>query len=123
MPFHDVERTHIQVSQVMGDTDYGLVGTACSCTRRTDLRIAARVHQVLGDVRTVVNAGAEAGSYEPFDRHVLPVEPFSAMRAQRAARYAPELRRAEAGRYPAITTVSDTPGPGTEIQPVPIPID
>ncbi|MFJ8490036.1 class I SAM-dependent methyltransferase [Streptomyces sp. NPDC094038] len=177
------------MSQVMGDTDYGLVGTAYSHGRRTDPRIAALVHEALGNARTVVNVGAGAGSYEPLDRHVLPVEPSAAMRAQRPARlapaidgvaehlpfdddsvdaamamvtvhqwpdvvaglremrrvargpvvvltfdgdelsrlwlrdYAPELRGEEAARYPAIDTVTSTLGPGTQVRPVPIPID
>ena len=51
--------------------------------RRTDPRIAARVHRALGDARTVLNVGAGAGSYEPEDRYVLAVEPSPAMRAQR----------------------------------------
>ncbi|MFB6439865.1 class I SAM-dependent methyltransferase [Streptomyces sp. NPDC056411] len=177
------------MSQVMGDTDYGLVGESYSRVRRTDPRIAALVHDALGDARTVVNVGAGAGSYEPESRHVLPVEPSSAMRAQRPAHlapaihgvaealpfdddsvdaamamvtlhqwpdpvaglremrrvargpvvvltfdgdelgrlwlmdYVPELRRAEAGRYPAIKTITDALGPGTEVHSVPIPID
>ncbi|MGW7541602.1 class I SAM-dependent methyltransferase [Streptomyces sp. NPDC054770] len=79
------------MSQVMGDTDYGPVGTAYSRTRRTDPRIAALVHEALGDARTIVNVGAGAGSYEPLDRHVLPVEPSAAMRAQRPAHLAPAI--------------------------------
>ncbi|MFF7190982.1 class I SAM-dependent methyltransferase [Streptomyces sp. NPDC008222] len=177
------------MSQLMGDTDYGLVGTAYSRIRRTDPRIAALVHQALGEARTIVNVGAGAGSYEPLDRHVLPIEPSPAMRAQRPAHlapaidgvaqhlpfdddsvdaamamvtvhqwpdpvaglremrrvargpvivltfdgdelgrlwlmdYVPELRRAEAARYPAITTVTEALGPGARVHPVPIPID
>ncbi|MFD8810863.1 hypothetical protein ACFV23_05070 [Streptomyces sp. NPDC059627] len=79
------------MSQVMGDTDYGPVGTAYSRARRTDPRIAALVHEALGDARTIVNVGAGAGSYEPLDRHVLPVEPSAAMRAQRPAHLAPAI--------------------------------
>ena len=51
--------------------------------RRTDPRIAARVHAALGDARTVVNVGAGAGSYEPAGLSVTAVEPSAAMRAQR----------------------------------------
>ena len=174
---------------VTGDTDYGLVGTAYTRTRRTDPRIATLVHAALGDARTIVNVGAGAGSYEPLDRHVLPVEPSPAMRAQRPAHLAPaihgvaehlpfdddsvdaamamvtvhqwpdavaglremrrvargpvvvltfdgdeldrlwlmdhvpELRVAEAARYPAVDTITRTLGPGTRVQPVPIPVD
>lgn len=76
---------------VMGDTDYAPVGAGYSRVRRTDPRIAALVHAALGDARTVVNVGAGGGSYEPADRHVLPVEPSAAMRAQRPAHLAPAI--------------------------------
>ncbi|WP_405867793.1 class I SAM-dependent methyltransferase [Streptomyces sp. NBC_00005] len=177
------------MSHVMGDTDYDLVGTAYSRIRRTDPRIAALVHDALGVARTVVNVGAGAGSYEPLDRHVLPVEPSPAMRAQRPAHlapaidgvaqhlpfdddavdaamamvtlhqwpdpvaglremrrvargpvvvltfdgdeldrlwlmdYVPELRTAEAARFPAVATITDALGPGTRVHPVRVPID
>ena len=51
--------------------------------RRPDPRIAARIHEALGDARTVLNVGAGAGSYEPVDRDVTAVEPSETMRAQR----------------------------------------
>ncbi|MYS23352.1 Methyltransferase domain-containing protein [Streptomyces sp. DvalAA-14] len=76
----------------MGDTDYGSVGDGYARVRRTDPRIAALVHAALGDARTVVNVGAGAGSYEPADRHVLPVEPSSTMRALRPPHLAPAVR-------------------------------
>lgn len=66
-----------------GDYDYELHGAGYAQRRRTDPRIAARVHAALGDARTVLNVGAGAGSYEPADRCVLAVEPSAAMRAQR----------------------------------------
>jgi SAM-dependent methyltransferase len=66
-----------------GDADYGAVGTAYARYRRPDPRIAARVTQALGAARTVLNVGAGAGSYEPADRQVTPVEPSASMRAQR----------------------------------------
>jgi SAM-dependent methyltransferase len=53
--------------------------------RRTDPRIAAYVHEALGDAQTIVNVGAGAGSYEPLDRYVFALEPSAAMRAQRPA--------------------------------------
>ena len=59
--------------------------------RRTDPRIAARIHAALGDARTVVNVGAGTGSYEPDDRWVLAVEPSATMRAQRPAGAAPAI--------------------------------
>ena len=68
-----------------GDADYGAIGTAYARYRQPDPRIAARVTQALGPARTVLNVGAGAGSYEPVDRQVTPVEPSASMRAQRPA--------------------------------------
>jgi SAM-dependent methyltransferase len=59
--------------------------------RRTDQRIAARVHAALGDARTVINVGAGSGSYEPEGRYVLAVEPSAGMRAQRPSYLAPAI--------------------------------
>jgi SAM-dependent methyltransferase len=71
--------------QPAGDFDYERGGTGYAVRRRTDPRIAARVHAALGNARTVLNVGAGAGSYEPPDRVVTAVEPSAAMRAQRPA--------------------------------------
>jgi SAM-dependent methyltransferase len=68
-----------------GDADYGAIGTSYAHYRRPDPRIAARISQALGTARTVLNVGAGAGSYEPADRQVTPVEPSASMRAQRPA--------------------------------------
>jgi SAM-dependent methyltransferase len=68
-----------------GDADYGVIGTSYARYRRPDPRIAARISRALGAARTVLNAGAGAGSYEPADRRVTPVEPSASMRAQRPA--------------------------------------
>lgn len=51
--------------------------------RRTDPRIAAYVHNALGDSKTVLNVGAGGGSYEPEERYVISVEPSATQRAQR----------------------------------------
>jgi hypothetical protein len=68
-----------------GDFDYDAGGgIGYSERRRTDPRIAAFVHEALGDARTVLNVGAGAGSYEPEGRYVVAVEPSAAMRAQRS---------------------------------------
>ncbi|MDR3512653.1 MAG: methyltransferase domain-containing protein, partial [Caulobacteraceae bacterium] len=75
-----------------GDFDYDAHGQGYARRRRTDPRIAARVHAALGEARTVLNVGAGAGSYEPEDRHVIAVEPSAAMRAQRPGRLAPAVR-------------------------------
>ncbi len=79
------------MTALQGDADYHRIGEGYARVRRTDPRIAALVHAALGDARTVVNVGAGAGSYEPSDRHVLPVEPSPEMRAQRPAGLAPAI--------------------------------
>jgi SAM-dependent methyltransferase len=77
--------------------DYEQRGEGYARNRRTDPRIAQRIHAALGDARTVLNVGAGAGSYEPTDRWVLAVEPSATMRAQRPPGAAPALdARAEA---------------------------
>jgi SAM-dependent methyltransferase len=67
----------------MSDARYDEIGAGYSATRREDPRIAAQIHEALGDARTVVNVGAGSGSYEPRDREVTPVEPSEVMIAQR----------------------------------------
>ena len=62
---------------------YDAIGEGYARMRRPDPRIAARIHVALGDARTVVNVGAGTGSYEPFDRLVVAVEPSVVMAAQR----------------------------------------
>ncbi len=74
-----------------GDHDYGRTGAVYPRFRRPDERIAAAVHAALGDARTVLNVGAGAGSYEPTDRAVTPVEPSASMRAQRPPHLAPAI--------------------------------
>jgi SAM-dependent methyltransferase len=74
-----------------GDVDYARHGQGYARKRRTDPRIAAWVHRALGDARTVLNVGAEAGSYEPEDRHVIAIEPSETMRAQRPGHLAPAI--------------------------------
>lgn len=64
---------------------YDTIGATYSVTRRTEPRIAAQVWTALGDARTVLNVGAGTGSYEPYDRDVIAVEPSVVMRAQRSA--------------------------------------
>jgi SAM-dependent methyltransferase len=74
-----------------GDFDYESRGAGYAVQRRADPRIAARLHDALGEAATVVNVGAGAGSYEPSDRYVVAVEPSPAMRAQRPSRCAPAI--------------------------------
>ncbi|QAY59613.1 SAM-dependent methyltransferase [Microbacterium protaetiae] len=68
-----------------GDADYGAIGRDYTSYRQPDPRIFAVVAAAFGDARTIVNVGAGAGSYEPTDRNVTPVEPSATMRAQRPA--------------------------------------
>ena len=83
-----------------GDADYGRIGAGYADYRRPDPRILAAIVGAFGDARRIVNVGAGAGSYEPVDRDVTPVEPSAAMRAQRPADLArklgPERRAREA---------------------------
>jgi len=66
-----------------GDADYGTIGRDYASYRQPEPAIAALIARVLGAARTVLNVGAGAGSYEPTDRDVTPVEPSASMRAQR----------------------------------------
>ena len=79
-----------------GDADYGRIGPGYAAVRQPDPRIEAIVWNALGDARTVLNVGAGAGSYEPYDREVTAVEPSESMRAERPA-----------FRVPAIDATSD----------------
>ncbi len=60
---------------------YADTAAAYARYRREDPRIAAAVHEALGDARTIVNVGAGQGAYEPRDREVTAVEPEPAMTA------------------------------------------
>lgn len=66
-----------------GDADYGTIGRDYTSYRQPEPAIAALIARVLGAARMVLNVGAGAGSYEPTDRDVTPVEPSASMRAQR----------------------------------------
>jgi SAM-dependent methyltransferase len=76
---------------------YDAIGGGYAGTRREDPRIAARIHEALGQARTLVNVGAGTGSYEPGDRRVIAVEPSQVMIAQRPPWRAPAIR---SGAYP-----------------------
>jgi SAM-dependent methyltransferase len=73
---------------------YEAIGQGYTATRREDPRIAQRLHEALGDARTVVNVGAGAGSYEPADRDVIAIEPSDVMAAQRPPDRVPAIRAA-----------------------------
>jgi SAM-dependent methyltransferase len=78
---------------------YDTIGRTYAATRRADPRIAARIRAAIGDVTSVVNVGAGAGSYEPDDCAVVAVEPSRTMLEQRAAGAAPAVQ-AVAERLP-----------------------
>jgi hypothetical protein len=81
---------------VAGDFDYEHRGAGYAVQRRQDPSIAAMVRQAFGGVRTIVNVGAGAGSYEPDDLDVTAVEPSASMRSQRPS-----------DRRPAINAVAE----------------
>lgn len=74
-----------------GDADYSAIGQTYAHFRREDPRIAAAILLALGDAQRIINVGAGAGSYEPADRDVTPVEPSATMRAQRPSHLAPAI--------------------------------
>ncbi len=71
---------------------YDEIGIGYNNYRRPDQRIAAAIHQALGEAQSVVNVGAGAGSYEPTDRSVVAVEPSLAMIHQRQPEHAPVVQ-------------------------------
>lgn len=54
---------------------YDRIGGVYVRFRAPDRRLHALILDALGDVSSVVNVGAGAGSYEPVDRRVVAVEP------------------------------------------------
>jgi SAM-dependent methyltransferase len=83
---------------------YDQIGLGYTATRRPDPRIASRIHEALGDARSIVNVGAGAGAYEPRDREVLAIEPSDRMIAQRAPELAPAIR----GRAESLPLAADS---------------
>ena len=80
-----------------GDANYGRIGQGYTAYRKPDPAIASFIEKAFGDVDTVLNVGAGAGSYEPLHRHVTAVEPSASMREQRAAHLSKAIdARAEA---------------------------
>jgi len=75
-------------------TRYDVIGRTYTATRRTDPRIAARIHAALGDASTIVNVGAGTGNYEPEARGVVAADPSRTMLAQRAPGTAPAVQAA-----------------------------
>jgi len=75
---------------------YDRIGRGYTLTRPPDPRIAAMITAALGDVRSIVNVGAGAGSYEPAQMAVVAVDPSIEMIRQRPIGSAPAvLARAE----------------------------
>src|SRR6266478_7901250 len=70
-------------------TVYDRIGRGYTLTRQPDPRIAAMITEALGDVRSVVNVGAGAGSYEPAQMAVVAVDPSIEMIRQRPIGSAP----------------------------------
>lgn len=75
-------------------SSYDEIGVGYSRSRRSDPRIAGRIHRALGGCASVVNVGAGTGSYEPRDRRVVAVEPSATMIRQRPGGSAPVVRGA-----------------------------
>jgi SAM-dependent methyltransferase len=76
---------------VTGDALYDRIGVTYTATRGEDPRLAAAIHDALGDAVTVVNVGAGTGSYEPAGRKVVAIEPSEVMIAQRPPDAAPAI--------------------------------
>lgn len=106
---------------------YGVESGSYSSYRRTDPRIANYIRKALGSSRLVLNVGAGAGSYEPLDRVVVPVEPSKHMCGQRPGSLNRPIR-AVADRLPfqdnifdaamAILTVHHWPDPASALKQV-----
>ncbi len=63
---------------------YDSIGIGYRRFRVPDIRIARRIREAIGNASSVCNIGAGAGSYEPSDLEVTPVEPSLRMIEQRA---------------------------------------
>jgi SAM-dependent methyltransferase len=70
---------------------YDSIGQTYRATRRADPRIAAAILDALGDVASVVNVGAGAGSYEP-GQTIAAIEPSRVMIQQRPPGSAPAVQ-------------------------------
>lgn len=71
-----------------GDANYGTIGSGYTDYRQPEPLFAARINAALAGAGRILNVGAGAGSYEPTDREVVPVEPSTSMRAQRPSHLA-----------------------------------
>ena len=71
---------------------YDIIGLNYAELRKPDPRIAASIHEALGQAKTVLNVGAGSGSYEPVDRRVTAVEPSLEMIRKRRSSAAPVIQ-------------------------------
>jgi len=71
---------------------YDAIGRSYSTRRRSDPRLAARLHALIGSDTTVLNVGAGTGSYEPIRSGVVAVDPSVVMLSQRSASAAPAVQ-------------------------------
>lgn len=76
---------------------YDQIGEGYHNLRNPDPRIARNILHALGEVETLVNVGAGAGSYEPLDRNVVAVEPSLTMIRQRRTGIAPVVQASAMG--------------------------
>jgi SAM-dependent methyltransferase len=75
----------------MAATEYDRIGRGYTHTRQPDPRIAATISEALGDIRSIVNVGAGAGSYEPVHMAVVAADPSIEMIRQRPNGSAPAV--------------------------------
>ena len=88
----------------MTEAIYEHIGREYRSTRHADPRISQAIRQALGDAESIVNIGAGAGSYEPADLTVVPVEPSTTMIQQRPT----SLARAVPGSAEALPLPSSS---------------
>jgi len=92
---HELRKSKLVVRSVRkepaGDFDYEIGGQGYSSIRRPEPRFADEIRRALGDARSLINVGAGAGSYEPTDMDVTPIEPSASMRAQRPSHLTPAI--------------------------------
>jgi SAM-dependent methyltransferase len=65
---------------------YDRIGVGYRSRRLPDPRLAAAIHEAIGEAETVLNVGAGAGSYEPANGSVVALEPSGVMLAQHSGR-------------------------------------
>jgi SAM-dependent methyltransferase len=76
----------------VSEAAYDRMGLGYSAVRQPEPRITARIEAALGDVKSVLNAGAGTGSYEPPGREVTALEPSRTMIDQRPPGAAPAIQ-------------------------------